>query len=537
MYLELVAILLLGVGAIGTLWLALRWLQNQTTGRRQTQAWWGLLLGFWAIFFGLRLYAASGLVSWAPYLDQWKADIYELLFRLDRHELSWSDLLSPHNEHRILPTRLLTLGLLPLNGEWDNRPLVVISLGIQAAALAWFAICACQTLTRWRCAAVVALLFVVASLSCDWENFVAGFQSQFHLLVLGTLLVLSILPTARMGSWMSWCCLALTLVLLATLASGSMTALAATCGLAAAAMLRRDFSWRTGVLVALCLALFALGIATRAHFTAHDFLHAKSVSAWANAFLAYSTWPLAPHWCAFAILWLPWAALVVQMWRRRDSSPFALLLFSLGLWTLWQAMALAWSRAGLLPFVGSRYTGLLMWGMLLNAAAFVWVLPREKTRFRHLWSALACCWLAVFAGTFIWRSQTIYRPMARTFRGETMLHEAHFRDFMRTDDAMHIEAYTMPEIPYPVPSDLVKWMRNPGVRAVLPAPLRRDYAKRVPPPDHKTPEAGWLTIIGRTLLRQDAAIALILAGGVIATTSGWRLRHGRGEKREAVTSP
>ncbi|HOY54816.1 MAG TPA: hypothetical protein PL015_09080 [Opitutaceae bacterium] len=534
MDMELSATILVGIAIAGTLWLATAGLRQQGVGCGPSTAHWGrLLLGFFGIFFGLRLGAASGLVSWAPYLDQWKVDIYELIFRLHRQELHWGDLLAPHNEHRILFTKLLTLGLLPLNGEWDNRPLVVASLAFQAAAFAWFATIACRSLTPWRSLAVVAALVGVASLSCDWENFVSGFQSQFHLFVLGTMLVLSILPAARPGSWPAWGALAVALALLATLGSGFMTAMAAACALGAGAFLRREFSWRTAVPPMACIALVALGAMTRAHFTAHDFLHAKSVAGWSEAFLAYASWPLPPHAAALAALWLPWGILLIQMWRQRDTSPFSLLIFSLGLWTLWQAMALAWSRAGLLPLVSSRYTGLLMWAMLTNTAAVVRLLPLEKARFRHGWTALACCWLAVLGGAYLWRSHTIYRPMARTFRTETVRQETHFREFMRTDNPTHIEAYTMPEIPYPVPSDLVKWMRNPAVREALPAPLRRDVAQRVPPPDGATPEAGWLTIVARTLLRRDVSSGLALAGAALAAWSWRRCMSGGGPARTA----
>ena len=46
--------------------------------------------------------------------------------------LSWRQIAALHNEHRVVFTRLLALGLLSLNGQWDPQLQQVVNAGLHA---------------------------------------------------------------------------------------------------------------------------------------------------------------------------------------------------------------------------------------------------------------------------------------------------------------------------------------------------------------------------------------------------------------------
>src|ERR1035441_7788755 len=95
--------------------------------------------------FWLRLSVAGGHVSWAPYLDQWGAEISGVVAPLAHGTLGWRDLVAGNNEHRVLLTRALSLAVIECNGAWDNRVLVIGNYLLESLLVAW--VCA----LAWSC--------------------------------------------------------------------------------------------------------------------------------------------------------------------------------------------------------------------------------------------------------------------------------------------------------------------------------------------------------------------------------------------------
>jgi hypothetical protein len=502
----------------------------------KTCAAWGCAIGL--LVLGLRLQVANSQVSWEPYLDQWEAEVGGLLRPLAHHQLSWRDFVAPNNEHRVVITRLLSWATVALNGEWDNRVTVVLGFLFQAAAIGGTSAFALRCLGLWRGAVIALVALWPAFLVCDWENVVSGFQTQFHVLILGSLVAFALVdgvdrPGRRWGAW------ALAAAMLGSMASGLLTAAA----LAGGALLRLRLGPRaetpTGSdsrprplgFIAGCVVICLVGFLTRPAFNALDFIHAHRPGAWLAAFLAYASWPLMPNLVGWVALWLPWCALTLRGWRRRsaweDGGGFTLFSWTLGLWVLLQAAALAWSRAGLLPLVSSRYTGLLVWATVANAGALMLlaVPPSPKFRWRGTVLAAAVLWLAAIGGAQLWRSQTIYGPYYRSFAAQTVLQERRVEAFLRTYDARVITGVNFPEIPY-LPDRLLPLLRDPATVALLPAPLRRAAAERsrnaasaaepILPEGPLTRGAAWLLADGKFVA--GLGFTALVALAVSATT-------------------
>jgi hypothetical protein len=317
--------------------------------------------------------------------------------------------------------------------------------------------------------------------------------------------------------------LAIALLTLGSMASGFLAALAMAATAALAAYVRR-LSWlSTAGFCAVCAAIAALGWLTRVEFTALYSIYAASFGGWLGAFLAYASWPLPQGVPGLLVLWLPWCILLARTLGRRRMEPLAPFAIGLGLWTLLQACALAWARAGVSGLVGSRYTEFLGWGLVANAVAIVLVFrgfrPARAARFVP-WAAMAA-WLACVGGCEIWRSQAIYRPYLESFRGQTLEHERRLGTFMRTGDPGVIEGVGFPQIPYISAEPILSLLRDPGVQPMLPGPLRRDLVR-----DHQAAllpliQDGPLALVAVRVLRggrwfSAAGIAMLLTAGICA---------------------
>jgi hypothetical protein len=444
---------------------------------------WPVLAGIGAgvLTLGFRLCLAQGQVSWAPYADQWHAEIFGIVSRLVHGELGWRDLVAGNNEHRVLLTRVMSLDLTVINGGWDNRVLVFGNYLLESFMVAWACMFAWSLLGWLRGSVVCAAALLPMFLVCDWEAVISSNQTQFVFMAFGTVIALSLTQSYSLGSTGARGALAVALVTLGSMASGLFTAMAmAATGLVYSHVRRRGLRSVAGFGAA-CLALAAIGWLTRVQFTALHSIYAKDARDWLAAFLAYAAWPLPPNILGFLGLWLPWALFMFQTLRRREMELFAPFAVGLGFWALLQAAALAFARAGLEGLVSSRYTEFLSWGTVANAAALVLVLKGKVPGRRISSWALIALWLGGVGGTEIWQSNNVYRPYMDGFREQTREHERRLGTFMRTGDASVLESVSFPRIPYYSADQIISTLRDPQVVPMLPAPLRRDAVRDVQP--------------------------------------------------------
>jgi hypothetical protein len=91
----------------------------------------GAPLGLFLLVLGLRWGALDFAGSALPFFDQWVAEYYNTLLRPSVGAVDWSGLLFvPHNEHRLVFTKLLVLASYSASGTYD-----VLLLGTLAAVL------------------------------------------------------------------------------------------------------------------------------------------------------------------------------------------------------------------------------------------------------------------------------------------------------------------------------------------------------------------------------------------------------------------
>ena len=516
---------------------AYRFLSGQ---RAATGAGWRCRLlagcGVGTLVFGCRLFLADGNVSWAPYLDQWNAEISGLVAPLAHGRLGLGDLLAANNEHRVVLTRIVSLAAVAVNGGWDNRVMALATFLLQSAAVAWVCLFAWTFLGWARGSVVASAALLPMLLVCDWENIVSGFQDQFAIMVLGSVVAFSLPAGGPLRSPVSWAPLLLAAVMLGSMASGFFTALAmAGTGLVTVLSGRR--SWRSSAwYLGACTVVAAIGWLTRHPFPPVPSLYAQGLGAWMSAFLAYASWPLPPGALSFIALWLPWCALLLRTLRRREEAPLAPFVISLGFWVLLQAGALAWARASLSGLVGSRYTDVLAWGFVANAAAVVVALPRATTagRMRILLILAVAAWLGVVGASEVWRSRTIYRPYFEGFRRQTLEHERRLEAFTSTGDAGAISGVEFPHIPGTA-DEILSLLRDTKVRALLSGPLRRGIVGERGPSATASAGDGPLSFAAVHAMRNGPWFAL--AGVAMLAAAAVRARRNPPEERLTAGRP
>lgn len=430
---------------------------------------WLLALALFLAIWGARLSVIERFGSDLPFWDQWDKEA-------DKLYAGWIEqgearhLFLPHNEHRIVPTLTLNLGLVLASGQWDARVQSAISAALNAAILAGlFLWISGQVARGWAlaCAVVVAAIGVAP---IPWENVVSGFQTQFYFLIGFSLLAIGGLlsPAFSPRWWGGGIAAGLALV---SMGSGLLcvapVALVVAARWLAGTATRRD----TVATLAMVAAVGAAGLALHTRVAYHDVLHAHTLGAFVKYALHCLAWPLPQHPWLGAILWLPWAAFATARllaWKRgnRDDTPDLAgdFVLAMGLWALAQIAAASYSRGGTGEFPASRYGDVLALGFI----ASFFSLAAGAARWRWM-PLLAGSWLVPAGICLVLATLEVWRGPLPAKKAELVASEQNVRAFVLTGAFPSTERGA---VPFPSADELARILRRPAVRALLPASVR-----------------------------------------------------------------
>ncbi|MBI4626992.1 MAG: hypothetical protein HY736_27690 [Verrucomicrobia bacterium] len=452
----------------------------------------GLALSLFFLVLGAKWATVDRFGSDIPNWDQWDAEGLELLAPWFEQDHFLEHLFTPHNEHRIVLTKLQNLAVTLLAGQWDSRLECMLNAGLHAAlALAfWFAG------RRWLEARWHAPLFVTLAalfgLPIACQNILGGFHSQQYWLLGLSFAAIVLLPFAR--PWTAkWFVGALTAALaLLTMGSGFFAA-AIVFAIVALRLLRRDVvlreAWPT---LALALAVVAIGWWTRIEVDYHQPHKAQNAHDFLFTIVHSLQWPVPWDFASSAavILWFPW---LIVAWRAArptgGTDPRrAQTIAAIGGWVLLQVLATAYARGAGGEYPASRYMDTLSFGMAANALALGWLLSRPagdaavasasppapargvaRLIRRGLVATLAVAWTGVLA----WGLREI---TALALRGELpdavrylREAEAYTRAYLSTKDRADLLS---DNIPYPGADSFIERLTRPSLGALLPVSVR-----------------------------------------------------------------
>lgn len=444
-----------------------------------------LVLSLFLTVVGSRLLLIDRYGSDLPHWDQWDAELVGVIQPYRNDTLNWENLIQPHNEHRILLTRLLVLGLFLENGQWDAKLEMVVNVFLQTlVAVAMFLLGKGQ----FGRAAIQMWWFVVAiafSLPFGYDNTLWGFQSQFYLMSAFSLLLFWVGSRRpfHSASYQSGLLLVCATILLFTLGSGFFAALALLGVWCFELILhpQERQSWRSRVLpLIILLGSVVAGWLLHEPVAEHQGLKAGSTLEFFHALTKLFSWPWSGlssllRACLVALgLWMPWLSYVFLITKLKSKfSGQHLLILSIGLWVALQMAAMAASRgAGALP-PPSRYTDTLIFGLLVNFLA-LWslfhLLPNLKWRQCH--ALLSVAWVAL-AG---WGLASVTKdnllvdiPLRHRIHQEQ---HTNVTNFVLDNEDEHLLGKPPGEVPHPFPEQLIAWLRDPAVRAILPFSVR-----------------------------------------------------------------
>jgi hypothetical protein len=476
---------------------------------------WLLGAGAFALVCGASLCTVDRFAFSHPFWDQWwEARTLYVPFVEGRY--TWSDLLQPHNEHRIALTRLWALALFKVRWLWDNRTVATANAFLHAVTVGLL-VAAVALRERFRDALLLALVLVIpASLPLAFENVLHGFQSQFYFLLLYGFLALWLMTheqPSRAGFWLGALC-----AFLAVFSVGS--GFTASIALLLAALLEsardRSVLRERAPLITVAVTVAAVGWFCRVHVGYLEAAHANSLGQLARLALRCWSFPLVDWIWPALLLWVPFAVWLVTLVRdRRRWTPDERFLCALGVFVSMHGVMIGWARANESPRPAGRYFDVLALGLFVNAWALVaW----SRARSTPLRKATLAGWLVLAAlGTTLLAT--------RTFRDDLPYHdllwsiqEKNLREYLSKGRP---EALRQPDwqIPHWNSEDLRALLDDPFIRGVLPWSIRPDS----PPPGTFSGRIGPVKLV-------------VLATGFLLWLAAW-LRHRRLVRRSSGRSP
>lgn len=419
-----------------------------------------------------------------PYWDQWDAEIDALYRRFMEGTLTIADLVAPHNEHRILFTRLWGLALFVANEyQFDNVVSSSANTALYTLGLGLFAWPVFRTLSAGqRFSGCVAIVFV-GSLPYAWENVTTGFQNAFfflNALMLAALYVLAFRAPGRKA-----------LVTTTALVGCSLFTLASGCLLAAAAAFLALCLYRLGRLALrdligfniAMLLLFVLGLLLVPRMPGHDALRPDTLVEFLSAASIVLCWPLpakdfASVWrlLAIAMLWWPGIFVLVRCLRRSSRSSDRLDLFLLGVaaWSFLQALSMAYSRGDTLQWMPTRYLDVLVLGVLANLVLAIRIvrgaLAEQRMAMASTLGVLNVVVVFAVFGLFVaWAfngAQSLVKLRDHHRQAQQNLHR-----YIGSGDATIFAGKPPPDVSYPNTPRLTALLAVQSVRGLLPSSI------------------------------------------------------------------
>jgi hypothetical protein len=411
-----------------------------------------------------------------PFQDQWDVEGRWLYPAAADGTLRFVDLLRPHNEHRLLWTHLLNLGLFSVNGQWDPLVQMVAIAVLRAGCAGLLVYCLARGWSgqgRWLAGAGVAVAFLP---HLAWHNVLWGFQSQVYFSLGFSLAALILLGADEPSRWRLAGGLAAGVAAQLAMGAGAFVPLALLGWSAIRVIERRRFG--PDELLRVWPALLLLGLAwlLRTVVPEHGVLHATTAGQFLNALGRALAWPHVGQPFAAAVCVLPLAGLLIGRlagWRQPRVGEEVVVL--LGLWAVAGAGAQAWLRGGSDEFaagVPSRYADFLVLLPLAGAWSAGALVVEASDRWRRIMRAGLLAWTVfVGVGWLVLSVETLRGVVLPRWRDR----EAPVRlmvEFEATNDARVFEGQPRLYVPHPNLESVRAVLGDPRMRGALPPSLQ-----------------------------------------------------------------
>jgi hypothetical protein len=430
---------------------------------------WLAIVALALMLFGTKVLLVRNFGSVIPYWDQWdaEADLYKSYLNSN---LTFSALLSSHNEHRILISRIFWLILFELDGGWNPILQMVANAALHVGAIVFVVLILQRILRPAQLFPLILFSTIVFALPIGWENLLAGFQSQFYFLLMFSLLALAgfaTCPAFSRGWWMS---LLGSIAAYLSMASGAVTAIAALTVILVQMLLgvRRGAPEVVGA--GLLLAVSVLMVLCIRHVAADD-VNAHGVGELIKAVLTYVAYPRTTSIAAVFIN-LPlilYTCFVLTSRPVRQSSHW--IIIAIICWLFGQALSLAYGRAVIID--SSRYRDIIIIALPLNFAVLLFAWNSGGAVRKQVRAGVATiAWLvfvlpALFSTAF---TESVPSMVAKGSEGKEQRNNV--VEYIKSGNIAVLQNKPLQAVPYPDPQRLASLISDPQIRLFLPAPIR-----------------------------------------------------------------
>jgi len=445
----------------------LRWNQQIEEHRRVLNLLFYILLAAAVIlprWYYLQKYGLS-----FPFWDQWDAEGEDVVRPLAEGRFKFSNFWLPHNEHRVLPTRIVTAICFKLTGVWSNLNEARVNVFIAALSpvfLVWLMTVKKELHGfRWFILPIVIAQF---TLPFGWENILVGFQSQFFFLMFFALAGFSLVTFKPNHTFTFAGVFFLSVLSILTMASGILLPLIASGMYCFLAVGDRRYDLKTFIYVLLLLGIAVVGYRMVPYVNGHERLHANSFQQFFDGFTRMLSWPSRLNRWLAVPLWLPVFIGIPLLLIRKSFTRFDLLMTACFAWTMAQVLAISYGRGHELAQVTSRYTDLLTLGFI-SVSWFSVRLLEEYHRNVRIWM------LAFVMGLFFYI--TFYKTHKLRFTDDMTdmrnqyalmsLEVSNVAAYYKTQDKSALDKPRF-EIPYPDKVRLQQMLDLETYQAVLP---------------------------------------------------------------------
>ena len=412
---------------------------------------------------GRYLFLLAGVGS-VGFWDQWGGESGLFAPFLDGN-LTLSQLIAPHNEHRILWTRLLTLAIFEINDrQWDNAVEAIISNAIYCLAMLIPLRASARSGSNLIFAIVATTIALNLFLPIGWENTLVGFQSQFYISQLSAFSAIYLCAFSPVRPLIIVAIIGICSASLFSMANGTLIALACV-GVIGLRIFDKSFPPLLGFLAIAALLLIAcIGVLLTPDLPHHQILKAKGIIEHIQSFLVAASWPLQQPWGV--AIWTPAVAwLIVQRTLPPDAS--SRFFWGVLLLAAMNIVAIAHSRGHGMDSVTSRYTDTVYLSVIGNAYFAALLIARMK----NIGARIVLGLLPLVAISIGLAKQSISQFSKATERAFlTRAETVNTARFLAGDESAFIDQPTA-YVPYPDAKQLGDSLRRSDQTAHLPTSI------------------------------------------------------------------
>lgn len=428
-------------------------------------------ISFSALFLGMRLWLIKTYGNGTPFYDQWDAEAATLYKPLFDGTLTWQQFFANHNEHRILTTRLLALALFYLDRTWNPILQMVVNAGLHLMAILLLNALVIKITGRNNTPAILAFSLILFSIPYGWENILVGFQGQFYFVLLFSIASLWFMITNEPLSKRWWAGLAFGVLAYLSLASGLFAfSTSAFFGLLVYFLKLRKTNKQL-IAVAIPAALFLTGVLLTPSLEHQNVLKAHSVFDLYHALKIVLGWPVGWNSLSVVIRNFPIAIFIAFiLWKRPATTDARWFLFALCVWSLTQAISIAYGRA--VGPMAPRYKDLHIIPIFINFICCISLTQSSIGKWRNYAITGLVAWMVIVL-TSIGLNSFHELPGELAIKLKwSLAEEKNTKKYLATSDAKYFRNQPDMEIPYPNPDKLVYVIELPGIREILPSNIR-----------------------------------------------------------------